>query len=165
MSNFKLYEINRMLEEAIVEVNKMAEENEGEVPDDWSKFLDDIQMERDKKLLDVSRYIKTLNAKSEAIKNEEKNLKAKRASLENASERLISYVEKYINKGEKIEDSNTTLSWRKSERVIVDSESNVPDKFCVVERKAQLAAIKTAIKTGEEVPGAHVEQFLNLQIK
>ena len=165
MSDFKLYEINNMLEEAINEINNIAEDNEGDVPESWSSLLDEIQMERDKKLLDVARYLKSLDAKAAAIKAEEKALNERRKSLESASNRMKSYIEQNITKGEKIEDANTSLSWRKSKRVIVDNEDEISEKYCIVERKIQLTPIKKDIEAGNEVSGAHIEENLNLQIK
>jgi hypothetical protein len=42
-------------------------------------------------------------------------------------------------------------------RAVVDDVNDVPTQLCVIERKADTAAIKKALQAGEDVPGAHLE--------
>jgi hypothetical protein len=165
MSNFRLYEISEMLEQALSNVRKIAEENEGVIPDDWDKFLDEIQMERDKKVLDCARYIKSLRAEAEAIKNEKQNLGHRQSSLENEADRIEVYIAKNINIGEKVSDENTKLSWRKSTSVDIFDELKIPDSFCQIIRNPKKADIKISIQTGKIVEGARLIEKQDLQIK
>ena len=68
MSGFKLYEIDHMLAEAIAAAAEKIDPETGELPEDWYNFLDAVQYDRDRKCLDVARYIKSLDAEAEAIK-------------------------------------------------------------------------------------------------
>jgi len=164
MSKFSLYEINDLLRQALDRANEYASADEGVIPDDWSKFLDDVQMERDTKALDVGRYIKSLEAEAGAIAEEKKVLQSRQSALENHADRLRAYLASFLTPGEAIKDSNTALSWRKSEQVeIVDPES-IPEAYIKIERIPQKREIKEALKSGE-VSGARIVKNINLQIK
>jgi hypothetical protein len=164
MSDFRLYEISELLEAALAQCREYAEKDEGVIPDDWAKFLDEIEMERDKKVLDVGRYIKTIRAKAEAIKAEKQSLAGRQSSLEHEAERLEGYIAHNIKPGERVQDNNTVLSWRRSTMVVIDNPDNVPDEYCKIERIPQKTAIKEALKSGE-VFGARIVENINLQIK
>jgi len=165
MSDFKLYEINEMLNSALSEVWKLAEQNEGEIPEDWSKFLDEIQMERDKKCLDVARYIKSLNAEESAISNEIKSLTERKKTATNKAERLKEYLRISIKEGEKLNDANTVISWRKSSKTIIDNENELPETCFKIEKNPVLTEIKSLLESGKITSGAHIELSQNIQIK
>jgi hypothetical protein len=164
-SKLKLYEIDELLDLTIQEVSKIAEENDGLLPDDWAHFLDDIQVERTKKILDIGRYFKSLEAEAEAVKTEKLKLALRQKHCETIAEKLKLYIINNIHAGEVFSDANTKLSWRKSEGVIISDESSIPEEFIKIERKIQIADIKKAIKSGVVVSGAKIETRNNLQIK
>lgn len=60
MSKWKLYEVDQFLRDAY-DAAPVNEET-GEIPEDWSKFIDEIQMDRDKKCLAVAALIRELKA-------------------------------------------------------------------------------------------------------
>lgn len=58
------------------------------------------------------------------------------------------------------------LSFRKSEKTVIDDIYSIPENFLkYAEPKADLTEIKKAIKNGEEIKGAHLEETQNIQIK
>jgi hypothetical protein len=162
----KLYEINSMLVEAINVAEELVNPETGELPEDWSNFLDQIQMERDSKCLDVARYIKGLEAEAKAIREEERILAARRRSVENEAEDLRKYIIRNVQIGEKIDGVNTVIGWRKSTSVNVLNPDKVPDMYCKIERKPILPDLKQAITSGVNLEGiAELKVNNNLQIK
>lgn len=165
MSDFKLYELNGMLYELLEAASIHADLNDGEIPDGLSDEIDKLNIARDIKVLDVARYYKTLNAKMKAIKNEIDTLHKRANGLSNQASKLKDYLNRQIQKGEKFEDSNTRISWRKSKSIVIDDESVIPGEYFKITKTPILSAIKTAIASGEDVDGAHIEERNNLQIK
>lgn len=95
-------------------------------------------------------------------------LKARKARIEKARDIAQAVIEKLLPVGEKLETDFVTLSWRKSEAVVVDGAPELlPEKYQRVKITvdADKTAIKAAIKAGEIVPGARLEVRQNLQIK
>lgn len=64
---------------------------------------------------------------------------------------------------------NWTLSYRKSEKCVIDDKESVPEKWRVTEtvtvEKIPLDPMKKAIKAGEVIPGVRIEENKNLQVK
>ena len=74
----------------------------------------------------------------------------------------------YIKQQGRIEAGTFTLSTRKSEKVIIENEEQIPINYRNVipeTWKPDKAAIKADIKKGVIVPGAKIEENHNLQIK
>lgn len=69
----------------------------------------------------------------------------------------------------RIDGPDVSLSWRSSEAVEVEDESQIPADLMTQPTppapKPNKAAIKAAIKAGRDVPGARIESRRNLQIK
>lgn len=166
MSGFKLYEISQLLQESIDAADEFIDHETGVIPDDWAKFLDDVQMERDEKCLSVAKYCILLDAESSAIKNEEKKLSSRRRLLNNKYDRIKKYLSTVVKEGEKISDQCVQISWRKSTSTIIDAPDKIPDEYCKIERMPILKDIASAIQSGVELSGiAHIETHQNIQIK
>lgn len=160
----KLYELSFALETALMTAERYAAEHEGELTDSLYSELEMLEGQKADKVLDICRAIKNLSAEAEAIGNEIKNLTSRKRTAERKAEWLKQYLATWAP-NEKYQDSTAALSWRKSEKAIVDHSSEIPEEYTVVEIKPYLPAIKEAIKAGKRVPGAHVETCLNPQIK
>lgn len=161
----KLYEIDKVIQDILDAVYKYAEENEGEIPDDLDCLLSKMEVEREKKILDIARYIKSMNAEADAIKSEYTILQGRQRTIRNYAYRLKTYLISSLHTGEKIKDSNTALSWRKSEQVKIIDESKLSDDYFKIERTPQLTLIKNSIKSGSTIEGAMLVQNQNLIIK
>lgn len=57
------------------------------------------------------------------------------------------------------------LSTRRSQAVEIVDETEVPDAFWVVKKEVSKSAISSALKDGEEVPGAILKENYSVQIK
>ena len=168
MSNrFSLYEVESFLEEALAAADEVIDHETGLIPDDWAKFLEDIQIERDEKCLAVARYCKTLAGESEMVRYEEKALARRRHILEGKHDRLKAYLSLAVKQGEKMFDANTVISWRKAPpSVEITDAALVPDDLCKIVREPSKVAIKEALAAGQIVAGAKMaEQKMLIAIK
>ena len=157
-----LYEINSQIEFILSQVN-----DDGELPDDALYQLEQLAMDERTKLENIACYIKDLLAEVKALRAEEIALAERRKSKENKAERLKDYLSRYMTSKDygKYETPRAVMSFRTSQGVVVDDESIVPGNYFKVERKVSIATIKDDLKAGIAVPGVHVEERKNIQIK
>lgn len=160
----KLYEINAALEALLEQVD----EETGELTCDMEQ-LEALSLERDEKLEGLALYCKNAAAEAEAIKAEEKNLAERRKRLENRAERAKAFLSEQLC-GEKFTTPKVAVSWRKSEAVELGPEF-LP---WALEKDAYLrykdpepdkAMLKTALKAGEQIPGAALVTRSSMTIK
>lgn len=172
----KLHEINQALEDILndyiyLDDDQIVDANTGEVlegseADEVINRLLDLQMEREIKLENIACWVKGLDAEVNAIKDEEKNLGARRRSLERKRERIFTFLYQSLD-GEKINSPRVKVSYRKTAAVDVFNMSEIPDAFKRIKtiEEPDKTAIKEAIKAGEEVPGAALVERLSMSIK
>jgi hypothetical protein len=165
MADFKLYQINEQLEYLLDQIHHIAENNEGEIPENYAIQLDELNFQKEKKILDIAKYIKTLKAKSEAIKNEMDILNKRYKSYTNYNFHLRQYLKMSIPSGSKYEDSTVKISWRKSDSVHIFDMDSIPEKFIETKKYAHLMDIKKEIKAGKMVPGASLSNNNNITIR
>lgn len=158
-----LYEINGSI---INLMESCIDPETGEVTSDFEEKLSNLTLDREQKLDNTMAYIKNLEAEAKAFNEEIKRLKDLESKAKNRSEHLKAYLSMNMEQGETFTSSRGKISWRKSERVIADVDK-IPEQFKkrVEEVKADLVSIKKAIKAGEEVSGAYIEEHHNIQIK
>jgi hypothetical protein len=162
---FSLYEIDQMVTEAIEAINAEAETNDGVYDEEWDKILDGLQIDRTKKLLDCARYVKSLEGMAEAVKAEKLALADRQKAYETKADHIRAYISRSLVAGEKAEDANTKLSWRKSESVEITDEKQIPSQYVECKYIPIKTDIKTAIKSGKEIPGARIVEKQSIQIK
>ena len=151
-----LYEINERILDCV-------DPETGEVVD--IQMLEGLQMERDSKIENIALWIKNLLSDAEELDREKKKLAERQRTSENKARSLKEYLSRFVD-GEKFKTPRVSISWRKSESVSVDDISSVPDKFLNYSDPApDKTAIKKAIKSGEDVPGARLIEGKNIQIK
>lgn len=154
-----LYELDKAIMDFELEVNE-----DGEVLN--IQDLDDLKMEREKKLEGVGLWIKNLEAEKEAVKHESDNLADRAKRLGKKIDGLKGYLA-YALDGQKFSTPKVAVSFRKSESVNIPDEMLIEDKFCniSVQRKPDKTLIKNALKNGEEVKGAELVTKSNISIK
>ena len=126
--------------------------------------------------LDYGKLIRNLRnehinrkAEAEALKNEKQKLAKRQATAERAADRAGRFLA-YLTKGEKYEDADVKISYRKSEVVELDDDflewamTSAPGlvKITPEPRKAD---IKRLLKNGQQIEHAHLETRQNIQIK
>lgn len=155
-----LYEIATQYQDFLNKVES------GEIPEDAvADTLEGLDGVFDDKADNVACVIKSLNAEAMAIKEECDKLAERKKAKENTAQRLKDYLSvQMIALGKtKLETARNVLSFRKSEAVVIVGD--VPEKFLKVKTEPDKTAIKAALKSGEDVPGAQIEQREGLVIK
>lgn len=128
--------------------------------------LEALCMEKERKVNNVAKWIKNLEAESGALENQKKVFAERQKSVDAQIERLKSFLALALN-GEKFKSAECVVTFRKSEPVNILDESKLPKKYLrkKVTYSPDKEAIKTAIKSGLKVRGAELISKLNAQIK
>ena len=161
-----LYEINQQMEEAINRMFAEANENDGEVSQETTDLIAELQIARDDKLEALGCVIKNKKAEAEAIKAEADILAKRKKSLDREVDSLEKYVSMMLN-GQPFESAKVKFSFRESEQVIIDDDKKLARIWFrkVVKFEPNKDAIKEAIKAGKKVRFAHIEKRQNRQTR
>lgn len=162
-----LYEINEHLKKVIEEGFSVDEET-GEILFD-EENLNELKEAFVDKIDGIACYIKSLNAKAEAIKKEMDNLKARKEACERKADKLKDYIANNLKVVDMdgIETTRNKIGFRKSTSVKVNDPSLVPYKFRQTETvyKIDKKEILKNLRDGIVVEGCELEVKSNLQIK
>lgn len=156
----KLYEIDNAIYECVNE--------DGEVID--PEKLEELQMERDKKIEGIACWIKELDAEANAIKEEKLKLEARQKVAENKVKSLKSYLA-YALRGASFRTAKVSVSFKKTEAVEVtpdglkNLEAMRDDLLKYKEPEPDKTAIKQALKSGLSVRGVQLVQNTSTIIK
>lgn len=134
---------------------------------DWiEEALSKVEDERDAKALNIACLIKNFRAEAEGLKQEKLRLQRRQQAAEKTVERLLQYLEQFLEPGTKLKDHRAAIGWRKSEAVNCWADPGIlPPEFQRVKVEADLSAIKSALRSGEEVVGAALETRNHIQIR
>jgi len=159
-----LYEIDKNIE-SVVENGFSVDEETGELlftADD----LEQLQIDRTTKLEAMALVVKNYRALAEDIKAEENSLKDRREGILKRVEYLSNLLANSLD-GAKFETSKCAISYRKSSKVIVDENVELPEEYIktTVKTEPNKTEIKNALKQGIEINGCHIEEISNIQIK
>lgn len=135
----------------------------GEIID--TEALEKLQMARDKKIENIGCWIKNLLADAKALKEEKDKFAKRQKTAECKAASLKEYLSGYLN-GEKFESTEVSISFRKSDSVVVAENAIVPEEFLkYVEPTPDKVGLKAALKAGKEIPGITLVTSQNIQIK
>ena len=156
-----LYDIDTQIENLI-------DPESGEIVD--MEAFEGLQMAREAKLENIALYIKDLKAEAEALKNEEATLTERRRAAERKAESLRNFLSRVLD-GQPFKTSRCACAFRRSSSVELDDgfldwarifaddvlvyKDPVPDK----------AKIKSAMKEGRELVGAHIVEKVSLNVR
>lgn len=128
--------------------------------------LDALFMERSQKIENVALWIKNLQSDALAYKAEKEAFAEREKAAINKIERLKNWLA-WALEGQKFSTAKCAVSFRKSEQVEIFDENAVDDRYWVstVLKRPDKAAIKTALKNGEDVVGCKLVENVNAQIK
>ena len=132
--------------------------------------LNELELEREKKLENVACWIKDLKAEAEALKNQKQALAERQKVAENKAESLKKWLA-YALQGEKFKTTKCAISFRKSEAVEVTDEGlnnlmKEHDELLTYKApEPNKTAIKQAIKDGLNVAGVQLVQNVSTIIK
>ena len=154
-----LYEIDRQILNAI---EYGCDPETGEIID--AAALDALEMAKEEKTENIILLIKDLTAENKAISEEEQALAKRRRAGENRVEWLKNYLTASLE-GEKFKTPRCSASYRKTASVSIIDESAIPSEYIRTKTEPNKMAIKDALKAGETVPGATLEDRVSLIIK
>lgn len=160
----RLYEIDKSIEQ-VIENGFSVDEETGELlftPEDLEK----LNLDRSEKIENTALIIKNYLALSEDIKQEENALKERRNSIQKKVDYLQNLLSMSLN-GEKFETAKCSISFRKSAKVIIDENTELPEEYTksTIKVEPNKTEIKNALKQGIEIKGCRIEQTQNIQIK
>lgn len=143
----------------------------GEIPDEAiSDTLEGAIGTIEEKGINVAKYAASLDSAAEQIAAEEKRLAARRKAIESRAESIRRYLKENMQRCgiTKITHPLYTITLSVSTpRVVIDDEASIPDFYVTRKQVTTVdkAEIARAIKSGEHVPGAHLEETTKLTIK
>ena len=163
----KLYEIDSAISEvlALLEPDPVT----GQIPDNWEEMaqkLDELGLQRQQKLEGVARYVLNVRSDIVSLKAEEDRLSKRRKVLENKESSLVGYLD-HACQGQKTNLGVATVSYRKSEKVVVSDEGTARkflvdnhhmDCLRIFEPEIAKSEVKALIKSGVAVPGVSVQE-------
>ncbi len=121
------------------------------------------------KSINIAAYYKNLQKEVAAMKEYEKEMKARRQRLENNAERLREYLKSNMQRCgiQNIKCTEFTISIRNTPAsVVIDDACRLPQEYISrIEIHANKNKIKHAIQAGEQIPGAHLETGTSLIIQ
>jgi chromosome segregation ATPase len=158
----KLYEYTDAIRD-VIERGFCFDGDTGEVMFDREN-LDELRASYEDKLEACALYVKDLQAEAEAIRAEEKRLKERRKAKESKAEHMRAYILANMQ-GKSFETARVQARSRASERVQVELE-RLPAEYVTVKetKSADKLAIKRALQSGEDVPGAFLERHATLTV-
>jgi len=162
-------------------IRKLIENNiddNGELNPNVEQDLFGLNLDNERLLLDLAVLIKERHRLAEIHKLEAEAQREKSAKALNAAEKLEQMIKNHLPNDKSISDSRISLSYRKSESVVIDYDDTVehfsgpewvdrgyarhiPEKY-----EPDKIALKRAIKSGQQVPnGVKLIVNYNLQVK
>ncbi len=127
--------------------------------------LEALQLEREEKIENVALWYKNLVADAKAYGAEKAAFAEREKAAKTKAESLKRWLDEALA-GNPYKSARVAVSYRKSERVIVDDIHSLHTRFLKFsEPEPDKTAIKAAIKEGEEIIGAHIETCSNMTIK
>lgn len=119
----------------------------------------------------VAYMVRAFEADAAAVAQWAKDAAARAKAIEARAEHLREYLARCLDAAgiEKVDGPGIRIGWRKSSAVVIDDEAQIPLSLMVCPPapapRPDKASIASEIKSGRDVPGAHLEQRRTLQIK
>jgi Siphovirus Gp157 len=163
MINLKLYEISNEYMKVLDELYSEDNSENGEIREIITKQLDFIQDGFKEKSINVAKYIKTLDAKANAIKEAIEAMQVRMKRAQNQADSLREYLKNNIEKTgitESIECPEFTIKLvQNPPSVTITDESLILDVYKRTKEVITIdkVAIKKDIQEGFEVEGAKLE--------
>lgn len=145
------------------------ESNEGELTPEMEERLTINKAELETKAVGYGYVIRQFDDDLASIKNEIERLQRLAKSKEKAQDRLTETIKDAMLKYDitKIQQNNLTLSFRKSEKLIIEKTENIPAAYKSYQtvEKIDNAKLKADVKGGFVFDGISIQENQNLQIR
>ena len=152
--SLKLWQIDEKLQQLI-------DQETGELKD-VDAFMA-LQMERDAKIQNTIKFYKNTVAEAAAIKAESQALAERAKVAQNRADRLKSYLE-YATAGQPYKSTVGDIVYRKSTRVDIGDNVEVPDDYMRIKKEYDKTKIKEALKQGITIKGVSLKEYQTMSI-
>ena len=148
-------------------INAMLEENGGELT---PEFEEAMQITADNFIAKAEAYGATISeydAQAEACAAEIKRLTAYKKTCENVSRRMKERIAQAMTAFEttKVTAGTFRISFRNSTEVLIENEELIPEDYFKIERTLRKQDLMRALKDGEVIVGASLEQRQTIQMR
>lgn len=137
-------------------------------PEELTKYLDDVEAQRDEKVEGVIKYQRFMEVQADAVDNEIKRLQELKGTYKKRSENLKSYLGNILelSKEEEFTTKIARVFFRKSSGVVMN-DKEVPAEYTreKVVKSVDRVKITKELKEGKKLDFAYLEERKNLQIK
>jgi hypothetical protein len=162
-----LLDISKDMQELLFKLDDMVMNGE-EPPQELMDQVNELVTRQADKIDSCCGYIGHAKQMIEWLKNEKKQIDYAGKKYERAIDRLKS-VAGHIMEKENVSRlegmKGHMFSQRKSQAVHIEDPSKLPGRYTIVEVKPDKAAIKQALKDGEEIEGASLVTNISVQVK
>ena len=135
----------------------------GEIID--AEKLDELKMEKERKIRNIACWVKELNAEAEALKKQKDAFAAREKAAKNKAEGLKAYLSSYLG-GKEAKGTEYQISFRASQATEITDEEVIPPAYRIPQPdKIDKDGLLKALKGGAVIPGAQLIERKNIQIK
>lgn len=141
------------------------EEDDGE---ELAGKLAEIDMAIEDKADNYAVIIADLSAQESKLKAEIDRLTKRRQTLRNNAERMkqsLQIAMETVGKEKMKTDYYSYTIQKNPPKLVLDDERIVPEDYFITRRELDKVSLKDALKAGQEVRGAHLEQTESLRIR
>ena len=156
-----LFNIN----EDMFRLHQQIEENGGELTPELEEQLTITEHDRESKCEGYVSVIRQLKSKSQLIKDEAKRLLDAARTYDKSVERLEDNLLSSVVQLGNIKTNFVSISTRRNRSVEIANDVEIPLIYQRVKIEANKTAIKEAIESGIDVPGATIVERFSLFIK
>ena len=155
------------IEQDYLELINQIEESDGELSQEVQDALIINEGQLKQKSISYLEVIKAKEAFNSNVDEEIKRLQAIKKRNNSLVNRLNSTLLDAVNLYGDFEVGTLTFTTRKSERLIIDNEEDISNDYKVTKLVTSVdkLAIKKAIKDGQDVKGATLQENKNLRVK
>jgi hypothetical protein len=156
-----LFNIN----EDMFRLHLQIEENGGELTQELEEQLTITEHDRESKCEGYVSVIRQLKSKSQLIKDEAKRLLDAARTYDKSVERLEDNLLSSIVQLGNIKTNFVSISTRRNKSVEIADDAEIPLQYQRVKIEANKTAIKEALESGIDVPGATIVEKFSLLIR
>ena len=165
----QIYPIEEQIENLLA---SFVDEETGEVlfsDEEMEQKIADARIAFSTMVLNLRNEVINQTAEAEALKSEKMKLEKRQKRAADAANRAKRFLA-YLTKGEKYSDGIVKITYRKSDGLVIDDRDSLMvwaqenNRFLKAPELTE-GDIKQAIKSGEVIPFAHIEERSNIQVK
>ena len=162
-----LFEIDQTLQACVkLESGDYVDTTTGEIID--INAIEQLQMSRNEKIRNIACWIRNLDADENALADQIKIFTDRKNAAKSKREQLKSYLA-FVLAGEKWQNHEVSISWRKSEAVQISPGFDVrdlPEQYLKYKLPdVDKITLKADLKAGKNVSGASLVTKNNIQIR